>query len=269
MADSQIRWKRGDFIKLGRAVSDFNKRINELKTEENKLYLPENLEYSNVRDEITTRRELNRFINSLKRFQKEGAENLYTTEAGEILTNWERNELSINARVISRRLNKELNELNEAGETGFSRVQMGSIRAREIEAQLRNLKTIESKKGYEFNILKNRLKKLGTSDYEMKKATVYRENYLEEMKKYRNFEGYDKLINKLYQITNPIEFFKFMSKNELTKDLTYQSDQFYSQQEFNLFLESLGIKNSESDESVGLDFLEFKREHEIGEIQEF
>ena len=89
------------------------------------------------------------------------------------------------------------------------------------------------------------------------------------MKKYRNFEGYDKLINKLYQITNPIDFYKFMSKNELTKDLTYQSDQFYSQQEFNLFLESLGIKNSESDETVGLDFLEFKREHEIGNIQEF
>jgi hypothetical protein len=32
-----------------------------------------------------------------------------------------------------------------------------------------------------------------------------------------------------------------MSRNELTKDLTYQSDQFYTQEAFNSFVEELGI----------------------------
>ena len=46
MAQSQIRWKKGDFIKLGKAVSQFNRKINELQSEENKLYLPEIIDYT-------------------------------------------------------------------------------------------------------------------------------------------------------------------------------------------------------------------------------
>ena len=93
MAESKINWKRGDYVKLGRAVSDFNKKINRLKTEENALYLPEEINYNVAKSGITTRRELNRIINSLKRFQREGAEELYTTEAGVNLSKWERREL--------------------------------------------------------------------------------------------------------------------------------------------------------------------------------
>ena len=93
MAKSQIRWKRGDFIRLGKAVSQFNNKINELQREENKLYLPVTISYEKAIGEITTRAELNRFINSLRRFQKEGAESLYITQAGEEMTKWERREL--------------------------------------------------------------------------------------------------------------------------------------------------------------------------------
>ena len=32
---SKIRWKQGDFIRLGRAVADFNKKVNRLQSEEN------------------------------------------------------------------------------------------------------------------------------------------------------------------------------------------------------------------------------------------
>ena len=43
MADSRINWKHGDYISLGRAVSNFNKKIRELQAEENKLYLPDEI----------------------------------------------------------------------------------------------------------------------------------------------------------------------------------------------------------------------------------
>ncbi len=49
MADSQIRWKRGDYISLGKAVANFNKKINELKTEENALLLPDEISYSELK----------------------------------------------------------------------------------------------------------------------------------------------------------------------------------------------------------------------------
>lgn len=245
MADSRINWKRGDFVRLGRAVSDFNKKINELNKEERKLYLPEKIDYKEAKENITTRRELNRLINSLRRFQKEGAEDLYITEGGETITKWERRELGIQSRIAQTRLRTELKNLEKPLESGYSRVQMGSIRAREIEAQIKNLKQIETKRGYEFNALKRRIMSQGASDYTMKKAIVFRENYLNEMKKYSHFDNYDKLMKKLNSISNPVSFFNFVSQNELTGDLTYQSDEVYSQEAFNSFVQDFGIEIEE------------------------
>ena len=108
-----IRWSRSDTAKLSRAVRDFNKKIKELKNEENSLYLPKEVEYKETKKEITTRRELNRVINSLKRFKKEGAEELYTTKAGEKMTRWERRELGIQSGIAVRRLKVKYNLLKE------------------------------------------------------------------------------------------------------------------------------------------------------------
>lgn len=245
MAESKISWKQGDFVRLGQAVARFNKKVNELNREEKKLYLPETINYKEAKENITTRKELNRLINSLRRFQKEGAEDLYLTQAGEQISKWERRELGIQSRIAQTRLKAELKKLNEPQENGFSRVQMGSLRAREIEAQIKNLKQIETKVGYEFNMLKRRIASQGASDYTMKKAIVFRNNYIKEMEKYSHFDNYDKLMKKLNSITNPISFFNFVSQNELTGDLTYQSDETYTQEAFNSFVQDFGIEIDE------------------------
>lgn len=217
MADGQINWKQGDFVRLGRAVAQFNRKINELQVEENKLYLPETINYKEAKENITTRRELNRLINSLRRFQRQGAEDLYTTQAGEEISRWERRELGIQSRIAQTRLRNELKSLNEPTESGFSRAQMGSMRAREINAQIKNLKNIEGAVGFAFNKLRDRLARQGISDYTMKKAIVFRENYLKEMEKYSHFDNYEKLMKKLRSFTNPVSFFNFVSQNELTR----------------------------------------------------
>lgn len=217
MADAKINWRQGDFIKLGKAVADFNKKINRLQAEENKLYLPETINYKEAKENITTRRELNRLVNSLRRFQREGAEDLYTTQAGEEISRWERRELGIQSRIAQTRLRNELKTLNEPTESGFSRAQMGSMRVAEINAQIKNLKNIEGAVGFAFNKLRDRLARQGTSDYTMKKAIVFRENYLKEMEKYSHFDNYEKLMKKLRSFTNPISFFNFVSQNELTR----------------------------------------------------
>ena len=217
MADARINWKRGDYISLGRAVSNFNKKIRELQAEENKLYLPDEINYKEAKENITTRKELNRIVNSLRRFQRKGAEDLYTTQAGENITKWERRELGIQSRIAQTRLRAELKTLNEPIEGGFSRALMGSMRVREIEAQMKNLKNIEGLVGYEFNRLRERISRMGTSDYTMKKAIVFRENYLKEMEKYSHFDNYEKLMKKLKSFTNPVSFYNFVSQNELTR----------------------------------------------------
>ena len=258
MADSQINWRQGDFIRLGQAVARFNKKINKLQAEENKLYLPDTISYTEAKENITTRRELNRLINSLRRFQREGAEDLYTTQSGETMTKWERRELGIQSRIAQSRLQNELKTLNEPTESGFSRAQMGSMRVREINAQIKNLKNIESAVGYEFNRLRERLSRMGASDYAMKKAIVFRENYLKEMEKYSSYDNYDKLMKKLNSKTNPISFYNFVAQNEFAGDMTYQSDEVYTQEAFNSFLQDLGIKTEDVQTRVDYDILRQK-----------
>ena len=126
---------------------------------------------------------------------------------------------------------------------------MGSMRGREIEAKLKRIKNIEELEGYEFKRLREQLSKLGVSDYEMKRAIIYQQNYMKELEKYAHLDNYEKLMQALKKYSNPISFYKFMSKNELTQDLTYQSDQFYTQEAFNSFIEQLGI-NAEIDSII-------------------
>lgn len=250
MAQGLIKWKKGDYIRLGKAVAQFNKKINALQAEERRLYLPELVNYKEKRDNITTRAELNRLINSLKRFKLEGAEELYETEAGEQITKWERRELGLQSRIAQNRLQKELKQLNTPDESGYSRVQMGSIRAREIEAQLRNLKKIESRTGYDFNALRRRIFNVGTNDYEMRRAIQYRKNYFSMIKNYENFDNYDKLYKKLNSIKNPIEFYNYVTQNELLSDIIFMYDNLANyglglsndQMNFDYMLESIGIE---------------------------
>lgn len=239
MADNLIKWKQGDYVKLGKAVANFNKKINALQNEENKLYLPENLKYNDLKSNIKTRKELNRIINSLNRFKKEGSEELYITEAGEQMTKWERRELGIQSRIAQMRLTKELSKMDKVAKP------YRTHREIEINAQLKNLKSIEKKKGVELSRLKQRIKTVGTSDYVMRKSIIFQENYLREMEKYSGFANYDKLMEILKAIRNPISFFEFVSQNEITGDLTYQSDQTYSQKEFNKFVERFGINTDD------------------------
>lgn len=234
--------KDGDYIRLGKAVSNFNKKIRESQQEENKLYLPQFVNYNNLKNKITTRSELNRIINSLKRFQKEGAEKIVENQAGQKMTAWERNENIIATRTASRSINRQIRELNLPKYGGFSRVQMGSEEYRQLNNTLKSFKNLNRLKGYEYNRLKERINKYAESDLKMKRSIVYRENYINEMKKYSHFDNYNLLMEKLNSIKNPIKFYEFVSQNEFAGDLTWQSDQYYTQEAFNYYLEDLGIE---------------------------
>lgn len=127
----------------------------------------------------------------------------------------------------------------------YSRVQMGSERERQINAQLKNLEKIETKAGFDLERLKQNIMSQGRADYKMKQSINYRNNYMKEMEKYKNYDNYELLKKKMDSISNPIRFFDFMSQNELTQDLTYQSDQVLSQEEFNMYLNDLGIETED------------------------
>lgn len=246
MADYQIRWKRGDYITLGKAVAQFNKKINELNAEERKLYLPEIVNYNEAKSNITTRRELKRVINSLKRFSHEHAEDLYVTEGGERLTKWEYQELKNLQRSAKQHLNRELGTINKQAQPYVSQTEF------EIRSNLNNIKKLDRATKSDFQRIKKRVNLIGSSDYEMKKARIWKENYMESIKRYEGYENYDKLMKKLKNYSNPISFYNLFKDNTNTviEDyLFYISDQKIAQQQFNQLLSELGI-DVESDLNI-------------------
>lgn len=211
---SQIRWTRSDYAKLSYVVRQFNNKVNKLQQIQKRSYLPDLKNYQDVKSRIYTRQELNRVMNSLQRFLKEGQEAAYITEGGEFITKWERQELGINFRIASKTLTQQMRELESRDGQPFSRAEMGSFDYREAQAKLQSISNIEQKFGERFKRAKRRLKELGTYDYEMYKAIIYRENYMKAFNdNLSGFEGFELLRKKLNSIQNPIEFYKYITKN--------------------------------------------------------
>lgn len=71
-----IKWKRSDYITLGKAISNFNKKRNKLLNDVEEKFLPHSYDYHTQKKRIKTRRELNRFIKELKKFSEIGQEEL-------------------------------------------------------------------------------------------------------------------------------------------------------------------------------------------------
>lgn len=224
MADGKIRWKQSDYLKLGKAVADFNRKIKKLETEENKNYFPEIQNYNELKGTIETRAELNRQIKNMRKFLKEGAEELYITEAGEEITKWENQLLKQEKRTIEKRLNKELESLNEPTESGYSKAQMGFSRINEIENSLKGLQKLEKATGESFNRLKGRLHFQGRSDYLTKKQRVFRENYMEMLKNFKNYEWYKEYKQKLESFSSNKEFCDYVLSHEKLGDMQYMYD---------------------------------------------
>ena len=134
MAESQIRWKKSDYLRLGKAVANFNRQV--IKADKaNKMsvnFLPELKKYKNVKDSITTRREFNRVINSLSRINKADALDLIYLKSGEEISNWEYQETKRQAKILERNLQKEIEEYKV--KDGL----MGNERIGEIKATLQN-----------------------------------------------------------------------------------------------------------------------------------
>lgn len=161
-----------------------------------------------------TRKELNRQINSLKNFLKEDATEIIELSSGEEITKWERDELKKLERNATRRLKNELASIDKIEKPYTTQREI------EINAQLNNLKSWQNKKGFEFNKIKSRLQNIGTLDYEIKKASVYKENYMNSMREaFSNFENFEVLENKLKTIKNPKSFFKYIQQSDYLSDL--------------------------------------------------
>lgn len=211
----QIRWKQGDYIKLGKAVSDFNKKVKELQKIEDKNVLPALERYNYYKTGIQTRKEFNRVINSLRSFLKEGQEEIVESPSGDLITKWELKEAR---KGIKRGIETLENEIKDYEKTKVEKPYI-TQEEKQKRQELKNLRKFDKVTGYDFKRLVWRGRKWGELDREMKKATVYRENYMEAFENLKGFKNYEFFKNKLDEIKNPIEFFEYIQKSEIMSDL--------------------------------------------------
>lgn len=208
---SLIRWKRSDYGSLQKAVNQFNKTIKELESVESDLILPDPIKYKDVKSGITTRQELNRIIGSLQRFSNPSKQKAVKLDSDIQITSWEYTELKRERRRAERRLTGELAGLEATLGTGNKRIN-------EIKGTIKSLNKLENVTGEEFQRIRERIKSQGVSDYDMKKAKQFQENFIKAFSNLKNKKGKrirrKEIVEFAKSFTNPIDFWEAIKESE-------------------------------------------------------
>lgn len=253
-------WRKGDFLRLEKAVSEFNAKIVKLQKEEQKTYLPEIIDAKEMRTRITSKNELTRYVRELRKFSEKGQEELFVAESGEKFTKWEAETLKKQANIRMKQLEKDLKPYKIKDEFGNTKVQMGNTEARAIQFNIDRLKNLFKTKNItegnektgKLDRLKTYIRTTGTLDFNKKKARIYKENYLNVLKNYYSgFDGYKEMLAELKKLS-PEDFYERMKNADDINivDLQYQSDKVMSQQGFYNFLNKVGVTLDKTEEIV-------------------
>ena len=194
---SLIRWTRSDYAKLSRAVSSFNKKVNELeKMVEDDSFLPDTRDYKELKNKIVSRRELNRVIKSLKQFNQESSIKV-TTSGGQDITKWEYKELKKSRRRALNNLAKEEGQIV----LGRQSIGMGDERLQEIEATRKSIGKLENVKGSEFERIASRIESVGITYYKLAIDKQFMYNFYKAVKELKNYDNYELWIKNFVEPT--------------------------------------------------------------------
>lgn len=260
MANGAINWRQQDYLALGKAVSNFNKKVRELEAKEVDVKVPKEVSYKELKQNTLTRGQLNQVLNSLRRFTRDDAQNVFTTEAGENITLWEHRENVINKRRATRFIKSQIRELEKPIDKGdYSKAEMGAEELRKWVADLHSITKLEKEKGYNYERLKLRVDTLGRHDYTYAKSIIFRENFEYALNHLDGLEGYDLLMKKLNRYKNPINFYNLIKQSNVFMDIfTYYDNSsgivyggFSNEQaRFNRGLQDLGIVDEEKARAI-------------------
>lgn len=212
--DSLIRWKKGDYIKLGQAVSRFNKLIKNIESD-TLDYLPEIKDYSEIKGQISSRKELNRVIKALKRANAENLTEFKTLESEEKISKWELAEINkARKRALKNLADEKISILSDRPSIG-----MGEERLSEIRAIEKSFESFNKRTGSDLKRLKRRIFSVGRSDYKLSKDQLFQKNFYKALEGISSFQNYEVLKKELDKIKNPTKFYDYVSKSPILMDL--------------------------------------------------
>lgn len=193
-----IRWTDTDNAEIRRVVKNFNAKITRLEKklpDKQKTALPERMSVKAIKDLVTTRQDLNRELNSLRRFSEKGSEELVhlpDNDNNTTITKWQRNEMSRRVGIINRKRAQRYKDVFDlpatsgGEELGYTIGQqaefvgMGRIAENELKPVNAFTPTM-SRSGAHHKF--NALRKEHQDAYWEKKEVILRENYVRELLK--------------------------------------------------------------------------------------
>lgn len=226
--EHSIRWRQSDEQELRRVVKNFNAKLTRLAKKNPDVinYLPDKISFADLKNTITTRKEFNRELNSLKRFTKRGSETIVTAkESGLKTTKWEKNEVAIQVGIINRERTRkrkmlEKEEVTTRGQkTNLTRAQMSSIRMNELNKKTFNFDKIKKS---DWKKYKETVKKQSHPNFQSEADNRLRENYIKGLKEvFGDTEETKKLEQQIMDM--PLKDFitKFYKEQEATVTFIY------------------------------------------------
>ena len=222
-----INWHRSDEQELRRVVKNFNSKLSRImkKNPEIAEYLPERMSYKELRENITSRQELNRELKSMKRFSQKGSEELVKSKSGLTVTKWEKKEVGIQVAIINRERTRKrkLLEAEEATSRGqklnLTRSQMNSIRMNELNKKIFNFDKIKKS---DWSKYKATVKRQSHPDFQSEADEHLRDNYIKGL--IEIFGETDDILELIEEIKNLSlkEFItKFYKEQEATITFIY------------------------------------------------
>lgn len=216
---NKIRWRENDEKELKRLIKNFNTKISYVKKKHPELAssMPGKLSFKELKNKISTRSELKRTENSLKRFSRKGAEKQIVSSRGAKSTVWEVNEFKIkqrieNARRTRERKKIESQEVKSRGKgVGVTRSEMGSIKENSLKPSKKNFNNLSQK---EWELAKRNIDNMLNENYRNDKKMQMKENYIKGLEN----AGYS---DELIQLIKKVDIDVFINTVETDQEATF------------------------------------------------
>ena len=225
---------------LKKAINDFNSKIEKLEKLDNEVILPDKLSFEDFKNNIGSKLQYDRELNSLKKFMKEGAEKAVEVSKDVFITKWQQHE----AKIAANRIIKE-NEGIVSSDTSRFMKPYNVAQAEYKLTQAKNInsgtiKAMQENFNYIFSYDRRKFEKL--NNY----VNLYYEKVLPQFKNYKNYDLLKKELDR--RKNNPKSFYKYVSNAENLSDINlwYPPDDIEvggntPEETFNLGLSELGI----------------------------
>ena len=226
-----IKWRLKDERELGQVARDFNRKLGRLidANPRAKNILPQfynpstqqlesEISVNTLKSLITTRADYNRYIGMLKRFLKEGAEEIVDApgnQYGTKTTKWHIQEMGRLKGIVNRRkqerldLFKDIEMASSEGSLGYSlgeRFGMG-LASRNQLSPTNSFTPSQTQADVNFKL--SSLMKQSKTEYYNEKDEILKNNYIRELERNFNREDVADVINAIRNMDNDLFVLKF------------------------------------------------------------